>query len=268
MDVQETKEILWVLHNENIYGHQKRLRFILDAINDFAKESGKDKKDIRILDVGCGTGVMITIPLASKGFNVVGVDTDAGSIAFAESINPYKDARFICGEISKINFTRKFDVIICSEVLEHLGDPEGFLRDICRLLVLDGILIITVPNGYGWFEFEELLWKGLKLGYIFEFLMPWILKLKNAFSYYESHLPSTLDSSVHIQRFTKDSILRVIERCSLRVIRFSGSGLIGGRISDLFLSGIKPIMMLNNRLGDIFPQIASGYYIICRPIVP
>ncbi len=255
------KDILWILRNENIYGHQKRFHFITQTIENWCEGNKVDKGDAHILDLGCGTGVMIAIPLAHLGFNVIGIDIDEGSIELANKINPYKNAKFIHTSIDKID--KQFDIIICSEVLEHLKSPEKLLVDIKSRLTPNGILIVTVPNGFGWFEFEEILWNKLKLGLILNVIMPKILKLKNLF-YVECHINSSLSSSPHFQRFTYRKIIDILHENEYTVVNSTGSTLFAGKISDLFLSGIKPVMMLNNRLGDIFPTISSGFYIVAK----
>ena len=79
-----------------------------------------------------------------------------------------------------INFSnvfpkKKFDVIICSEVLEHLEDPTIILKKLNKSLYTDGILLGSVPNGYGLTEIEKFLIH--KLG-IYAFIKGFIIYLK------------------------------------------------------------------------------------------
>ena len=55
-----------------------------------------------------------------------------------------------------------FDLVICSEVLEHLYQPKEFLCAIRRMVRPDGALIITTPNGYGSYEMLCRLQRGLQ----------------------------------------------------------------------------------------------------------
>jgi len=129
---------------ENVYGHSKRLEWIV----------GHLKKENAILELGCGTGSMITIPLAVQGYQVVGVDMDKQSIEFGREL---LQAHGLSASIVRrqhmqdVRFTP--DVLIASEVLEHLNNKEleKILFEIKNKLAHDGLLLATVPNGYGWF---------------------------------------------------------------------------------------------------------------------
>ena len=67
--------------------------------------------------------------------------------------NTFSHVRFSCESAKDlIQQNKKFHIIICSEVLEHVGSPQEYLRDFYRLLHPGGYLFVTVPNGYGSFE--------------------------------------------------------------------------------------------------------------------
>ena len=155
----------WAIEQENVYAHRKRLRFIVRAIETLRIAQGKQPPDLTILDVGCGTGIMITLPLASMGYQITGVDIDGESIAAARRVNPYPNAAFRRDDaVTLAAAGEHYDVVIASEVLEHLTDPLSFLRTLRGLLTRDGILVLTTPNGYGWFEGEQYLWDHAGLG--------------------------------------------------------------------------------------------------------
>jgi len=97
-----------------------------------------------ILDVGCGNGYQ-TAPFTEKN-KVYGLDiseaniekaTAKGIIAQLHDIEepiPFKDATF--------------DVVVCSEVLEHLFFPEEVIKECYRVLKKSGLFIVTIPNLY------------------------------------------------------------------------------------------------------------------------
>lgn len=128
---------------ENSYGHKKRLIFISEQIRKFCL----NKQEIRILDVGCGTGSLITLPLGSLGYNILGIDIDKASIDFALKNNIYNNVSFKQERIE--NIYDKYDIIIASELLEHLENPLEFLNILETKLNENGIIIITTPNGFG-----------------------------------------------------------------------------------------------------------------------
>ena len=133
-----------ILENENYYGHRKRLFWINSKITNGSW-----------LDIGCGTGSMLTIPLIQFGKDVYGLDNAQISINAAQEIaHLYKidSERFVCKDIKDIKM--KYDGVIVSEVLEHIDDTEllGFVDNVCNCLKENGKLIVTVPNGKGTYE--------------------------------------------------------------------------------------------------------------------
>jgi len=71
------------------------------------------------------------------------------SIDYAKT--KYPEIKFICEDITKGN-NYKFNIIVCSEVLEHLRNPSEFLNSMKKMLKPNGIIIITIPNGFGPWE--------------------------------------------------------------------------------------------------------------------
>lgn len=257
---------------ENIYGYRKRLFWIIRQIENYRNRVNKPKDKVKVLEIGCGTGIMITIPLASAGYNVLGTDLDKKSIELANSVNPYRQARFVCKDITELHSS--YDIIILSEVLEHLKAPEELLSESRNKLSEDGILIITVPNGYGWFELEQFLWDRLKVGYVIE-----ALKISDIVTEVKGRLigkqrdirnfdgyvyPSTLSSSPHVQRFTIGKIKGMAMRNGFSISDLDGSTLIAGKFSNLLLTGFEIPMKINNRLGTTVKPLASGFYLCCR----
>ncbi|MCG6962910.1 MAG: class I SAM-dependent methyltransferase [Acidobacteria bacterium] len=102
--------------------------------------------DRRVLDAGCGNGYG-SFELARGGaHSVIGVDIDRLSIRYAckhfRAPNLHFEA-LDCEEIGKLDVT--LDVIVSSNVLEHLEDPRAFLDSAGELLEPNGLLIIAVP---------------------------------------------------------------------------------------------------------------------------
>lgn len=96
-----------------------------------------------LLDVGCGLGYLTE--MLGQGFTRVGLEYDIHAL----KVNHKRSLRnMVQGNISQLPFKeQRFDVIVCSEVLEHL--PDGMdskaLKEMARLLKPGGRLLITVP---------------------------------------------------------------------------------------------------------------------------
>ena len=129
---------------ENTYGFVKRPTFIGSAIQDLQPR--------RVLDIGCGTGENLTRPLAGRFQQIefVAIDSDRKSIDFAKYSNQCSNATYI--HDSEAGDLGVFDMVIASEVLEHVEAPIEFLKLIRRHLSEEGAAVITLPNCYGPFE--------------------------------------------------------------------------------------------------------------------
>lgn len=99
----------------------------------------------RILDVGCGGGVFVRE--LKKKFKIFGCDI---SLKLILSIPGSKsDGNFLVCRAEKLPFKDKsFDLVLCSEVLEHIRDINSIISEINRILQENGYLIVTVPNLY------------------------------------------------------------------------------------------------------------------------
>jgi 2-polyprenyl-3-methyl-5-hydroxy-6-metoxy-1,4-benzoquinol methylase len=112
-----------------------------------------DKKESRsiILDAGCGNGYLLSSikkSLSKYGDNVeyYGFDISDQMVLGAKELNTTAHV-----DVQTLPFTSyedvKFDIITCSEVLEHLYQPLESLLELRRILTDNGHLIVTVPNG-------------------------------------------------------------------------------------------------------------------------
>lgn len=106
-----------------------------------------------VLDVGCSQGIT-SILLAREGYSVVGIDTSAAAIEFAnkdiakETKEVRQRVRFLQVDLFALDAVADFDSVILGEVLEHQVDPQAFLRRALTLLRVDGRIVVTTPFGY------------------------------------------------------------------------------------------------------------------------
>jgi 2-polyprenyl-3-methyl-5-hydroxy-6-metoxy-1,4-benzoquinol methylase len=100
----------------------------------------------RVLDIGCGNGTLAR-QLADAGFKVVGVDWDPKAVSLAAERVP--EGSFSVCRFTDEPPTTDFDLVVSTEVVEHLFDPNELLQFAFRALIPNGILIITTPyHGY------------------------------------------------------------------------------------------------------------------------
>lgn len=100
-------------------------------------------KHFRLLEIGSGFGYL-TYALSKKGFTVTGLDIS--SIAVQQAKQRYGDL-YICADVKEYCQTGvKYDVIIFTEVIEHIADIQGFMRAVDQLLIPGGRILLTTPN--------------------------------------------------------------------------------------------------------------------------
>lgn len=171
---------------------RKRLDFISDAV------SQKSQEEAKVLDVGCGNGV-ISRHLGKLGFNVLGIDISEQTIANARNLNTLPNVHFdVLSAEQLVAQGNTFDVIVCSEVLEHLQNPSSLLEVLHQSLKEDGILVVTVPNGTG--PRELLVTRPvLKMRAQNNWLWKLVVKVKRSMGYSGTTVQSAADNLDHIQ---------------------------------------------------------------------
>ena len=100
-------------------------------------------KKLKVLDIGCGDG-RVSEELVKLGHEVWGLDASEQAAHLAQE----KGIKVIIGEIEKFEPDQKFDLIIMTDILEHLFDPLEMLVRAKSWLSPDGEIIINFPNHF------------------------------------------------------------------------------------------------------------------------
>jgi 2-polyprenyl-6-hydroxyphenyl methylase/3-demethylubiquinone-9 3-methyltransferase len=105
-------------------------------------------KNKKILDVGCGGGILAE-SLALKGANVKGIDLADGPLEVAKIREQKRNLGITYEKIETsklIKKKEKFDVITCLEMLEHVPDPEKTVKECSELLNNNGDIFFSTIN--------------------------------------------------------------------------------------------------------------------------
>lgn len=103
-------------------------------------------KNGTILDIGCSFNPFVDEYTSIEKNFFVGVDLSIISLKIGEILTPKNKGHLVCANAEMLPFkSSSCDIIVCTEVMEHLAFPEKLLQEIFRLLKHDGICVLSVP---------------------------------------------------------------------------------------------------------------------------
>jgi 2-polyprenyl-3-methyl-5-hydroxy-6-metoxy-1,4-benzoquinol methylase len=164
------------------FWHQKRFEACLELL---APGPG-----MRVLDVGCGSGVFADQVARTEGVSVMAVDANADAVRFATSTYGRPGLEVRRGHVDELDLAdRSFDRISFLEVIEHVHEPQAraALADFARLLRPGGRLVISTPNA-------RSAWP----------LIEWALD--------RSRLLPTMEGEQHVAAYTPESLRTLVEQ--------------------------------------------------------
>jgi len=223
-------------------------RFVADRTVEVCREG-------RVLDIGCGNGYLLSLlarrrpELRLFGLEMSELVANAGARTSAEG----QPISFVRGSALNVPFADgHFDLVIMSEVVEHLKEPAVGLREARRLLKKGGTLLITVPNMSAfspWWRIAERRSGGLW----HKLFLPWEHPLKTL---------QPIDTA-----YLFDDIIALVKEAGLRVASIRGReylpyltvNLMGRIYSKLLLTRVEPA------LDRVLPaRLAYRLLIECR----
>ncbi len=114
----------------------------LTGYHDFFVERVREGE--RVLDVGCGKGELAHDLVVRAGAEVVGIDNDPDHLAFARERFRHERLRFVAGTAPADLPGERFDVVVLSNVLEHVADRPGLLRELAAS-ARPRVVLVRVP---------------------------------------------------------------------------------------------------------------------------
>ena len=126
-----------------------RIKYIKEnIINNFKlKNKFKPLSGIKILDIGCGGG-LLSEPMSRMGANVTGIDASDKNIKIAKLHSKKNKLKinYLCSSPEKLKIEKKFDVILNMEIVEHVEDIDFFLKSCSKLLKKNGLMFVATIN--------------------------------------------------------------------------------------------------------------------------
>ena len=112
----------------------REYKFIMKSITDL-KESSK------ILDIGCGAGTLV-YEFSKGGYDCIGIDFDEDNFVYGKSIG----LNLLNCSLGDLDYSKKYALVLMHHSLEHLNNPNQYLKIIYEMLEDNGYLYIGVPN--------------------------------------------------------------------------------------------------------------------------
>jgi 2-polyprenyl-3-methyl-5-hydroxy-6-metoxy-1,4-benzoquinol methylase len=188
--------------------------YLLEPVRRLA---GRLSPDVRVLDAGCGNGHWAGL-FASQGCEAVGIDASESGIAIAR--RTYPAARFeqmeIGADLLERLGERPFDLVVSTEVVEHLYNPAVFAEGCFRALRPGGSLIVSTPY-HGWLKDVALASTG------------------GLDRHHEALRPGG-----HIKFFSRRTLSALLAQAGFDDLRFVGAGRVPWLWKSMVLRGTRP----------------------------
>lgn len=126
------------------YHHVRRFEQIMAGLKEILH---KNKMQIlQIIDIGCGDGFLYELIMKHLEGLVEIVGVDISLIRLKRARQRVPGSSFVCADIKYLPFRKLLSIAIASQLIEHLRHPEVALREVHRILVDRGFLILDTPS--------------------------------------------------------------------------------------------------------------------------
>lgn len=143
--------------------YEKRYEYFIECIERAKTRLGPR---LRLLDAGCGDGYWLYRLSALKDLRLYGVDYNPLRVERAKQVVPL--ASISCSDLMCFEAEEPFDVILLSQVMEHVEDDIGLLHRMQKVLRSSGVLVLGTPNEGSWLHRwrNRRTWKRSKTDHV------------------------------------------------------------------------------------------------------
>ena len=187
-----TEALLSKKRKGNNFKKNKNKKKIRQNANRKKRAAIKGETKDKVLEIGCGEAYILR-KLRSR--NIIGLDISDIALRYAKNkLKNNSSVQLIKGNAQIIPLkNNSIDKIICSEVLEHVINPEKVIEEIIRISKVDSTIVVTIPNEILINRVKRLFLK-LKL---YKFLLP--------------EIPERMDCEWHLHSFSLKLLKSMIE---------------------------------------------------------
>jgi 2-polyprenyl-3-methyl-5-hydroxy-6-metoxy-1,4-benzoquinol methylase len=212
---------------------QRRYSFINNNIETYLKSH--KKKPLHVLDAGCGDGVQLQGLTENPELEVWGIDCNP--IRTTRAMQRFRKVNIVLGDLLHTPFKpNTFDIILCSQVIEHISQDDVLLEELEKVLKPGGILILGTPN-------EGCLMARLR-NHIFE--------------------RNIIKSTDHLQLYKELIIRQKIEEAGFIIEEVMRENwFFPHQLINYYLVNRSWGFKLMNILSRIIPSQTAGYYFKC-----
>lgn len=200
------------------------------------KRAEVNGRKLKFLDAGCGDGINLSFIANMPDVSLFACDYNPLRVERARKQFPQINITW--QDLTNIQWDeRDFDIILCSQVLEHIPNDEAALKQLRRILAPEGVLILGVPN------------EGCLLG-----------RLRN--HVIQPIIGKTTD---HVNAYTIEHIMARFKAAGFKVIDKMNEGFFipHTRIHDMIVKRDLGFMFMD-LLGRIISSQTGGYYFVLR----
>lgn len=209
---------------------EQRWKFFSDFYMLWLQDNTSGNADI--LDAGCGDGINLEFLSTIKGASVEAYEYNPVRVDRARE--KYPEIKVSLTDLTAIkDKTKKFDIILCSQVLEHIKDDQLALTELKSILKPKGILILGVPNEGCFFA-----------------------QLRN--NKLEPKIGKTTD---HVQFYTKSILIKLFNDAGLKVLKLERENFFFPKLSiNSYMGQCDWGFLAMKFLKTILPSQAAGLY--------